>query len=84
MNLTTTPSQKFTRLSQAQGGAPYYRKLGEQDAVDPARKRKRAVPQNYKLAYVIGWYEAKKNANATLPGKPFHPGETLYDDTCAG
>ena len=44
-----------------QGGVPYYRKLGALDAIDPDRKRKRTVPFNFKLAYLNGWYEAKKH-----------------------
>jgi hypothetical protein len=46
------------------GGTDYYKMLGAQDAVDPARKRKRAVPQNFKLAYEVGWWDAKKQAKA--------------------
>jgi hypothetical protein len=46
------------------GGVPYYRQLGVDDANDPSRKRMRAVPQNFKLAYINGWYEAKKAAQA--------------------
>ena len=47
-----------------QGGMPYYKKLGAQDAKDPARKRMRSVPQNFKLAYLNGWYAAKKDKTA--------------------
>lgn len=47
-----------------QGGVPYYQKLGAQDAKDPSRKRMRSVPQNFKLAYLNGWYAAKKDKTA--------------------
>jgi hypothetical protein len=46
------------------GGVDYYKMLGAQDAVDPARKRKRSVPQNFKLAYEVAWWDAKKQAKA--------------------
>ena len=42
------------------GGVEYFRQLGAQDALDPSRKRKRAVPQNFKLAYLLAWSDAKK------------------------
>ena len=48
-------------VEPGQGGVPYYHKLGGLDALDSARKRKRAVPQNFKLAYLNGWYAAKKS-----------------------
>lgn len=48
--------------SKPKGGVPYYRKLGEDDALDLSRKRMRSVPQNYKLAYIDGWYAGKKSA----------------------
>lgn len=51
-------------VQEPQGGVPYYKKLGEQDAIDPSRKRMRSVPQNFKLAYRNGWYEAKKAADS--------------------
>lgn len=54
-------------VETGQGGVPYYRKLGGQDALDPDRKRMRSVPQNYKLAYLSGWYEAKKAAKTEQP-----------------
>lgn len=38
----------------------YYLK-GWDDAKDPTRKRMRAVPFNFKLAYTNGWYDAKMN-----------------------
>lgn len=47
------------------GGVPYFKELGRKDALDKTRKRKRSVPQNFKLAYINGWYEAKKNHIAT-------------------
>jgi len=43
------------------GGVPYFKQLGEQDAANPARKRMRSVPQNFKLAYLNGWWAAKKS-----------------------
>ena len=54
-------------VEPGQGGVPYYRKLGGYDAADPSRKRMRPVPQNFKLAYLDGWYEAKK-AKPAAPG----------------
>lgn len=47
-------------VESGQGGVAYFNKLGEQDAVDPMRTRKRSVPQNFKLAYENGWYKGKK------------------------
>lgn len=44
------------------GGVDYYKELGRKDAL--FRKRKRAVPQNFKLAYVNGWYEVKRSINS--------------------
>ena len=41
------------------GGVPYYRKLGVLDALEPTRKRKRAVPFVFRLAYLLGWSEAR-------------------------
>jgi len=46
---------KLPPVEPGQGGAPYYQKLGALDAQDPTRKRKRAVPHNFKLAYLVGW-----------------------------
>lgn len=43
-----------------EGGVPYFRKLGFSDAQEAGRKRKRAVTQNFKLAYLIGWWEGRK------------------------
>ena len=47
-------------VEPGQSGVPYFKRLGGLDALDPDRKRKRSVPYNFKLAYAIGWYEAKK------------------------
>ncbi len=48
------------------GGVPHFKELGAQDAADPARKRMRSVPQNFKLAYLNGWWASKK-ASKTAP-----------------
>jgi len=56
--------RKKAGVAPGQGGVPYYKKLGGEDALDPSRKRMRSVPYNYKLAYISGWYDAKKAAKA--------------------
>ena len=42
------------------GGVPYFKELGRIDGQDLTRKRMRSVPQNFKLAYTVGFYEGKK------------------------
>ena len=39
-----------------------YYNLGYADCKQPERKRKRAVPYNFKLSYTVGWYDALKNS----------------------
>ena len=48
------------------GGVPFFKELGRADGADNARKRMRAVPQNFKLAYTVGFYEGKKQARQGL------------------
>jgi hypothetical protein len=55
------------------GGVEYFRQLGAQDALDPNRKRKRAVPQNFKLAYLMAWSNAKKAEREQAPPKTETP-----------
>jgi hypothetical protein len=57
-------------LEEGQGGVPYYQKLGAMDAADPARKRMRAVPNNYKLAYSVAWYNAKRSLRESAQPTP--------------
>lgn len=47
---TTSPADPVTS---------FYTK-GYEDAKDPARKRMRAVTQNYRLAYVSGWWDSRR------------------------
>lgn len=54
---------------QPTGGVEYFKQLGAQDAADPSRKRKRAVPQNFKLAYTVGWSQAKDAARQQGPAE---------------
>ena len=51
-------------VAKPTGGIDYYKQLGEQDALDSNRKKKRAVPQNFKLAYEVGWSNARKKLRA--------------------
>ena len=68
------PAKAVEKVQEHVGGVPYYRNLGEQDALDLSRKRMRAVPHNFKLAYIDGWYAAKKAKKpATLNVAPEPP-----------
>ena len=51
-------------VAKPTGGVDYYKQLGEQDALDTNRKKKRSVPQNFKLAYENGWSDARKKLRA--------------------
>jgi hypothetical protein len=54
-------------VAKPTGGVDYYKQLGEQDALDTNRKKKRSVPQNFKLAYENGWSAAKRKAREEAP-----------------
>ena len=55
--MNRTEKEIFDRLG---GGVPFYKQLGIIDGKDKTRKRMRAVTQNFKLAYTVGFYEGKK------------------------
>ncbi len=55
--MNATEKAIFDRVG---GGVPFYKELGRMDGADNTRKRKRAVTQNFKLAYAVGFYEGKR------------------------
>ena len=77
---------KGETVAEGQGGVPYYKELGAKDALDPNRTRKRAVPQNFKLAYENGWYEAKKQSTPTkgVPNETQVQGQKAAEVTYKG
>lgn len=81
--VTTAVAGGKPPVEPGQGGVPYYRKLGEQDASNPARKRMRSVPQNFKLAYLDGWYAAKKSKPTPTPASDVSPKQSAQTKATA-
>ena len=55
--MNRTEKEIFDRVG---GGVPFYKELGIIDGKDKTRARMRSVTQNFKLAYVCGFFEGKK------------------------